>query len=318
MEEIWKEIPKKLNLSKYLISSHGNIKHIKKDRYLNILPIKYTGYVRNRLTLDNGELINIFIHRLVAITFLENPNNYEIVDHINNIKHDNKVYNLRWVNSQQNTVNRIGKSTAWKRQIEQIENGIVIKSWNSIKEAVDTLKMPSIFNYLDKNKIYNGFYWKSKNIEIDNEIWKEINVNDKTISVSNMGRVKTINGSITIGTIRNGYLVITVCRKPYYVHRLIYSGFNNIPLDKIEVIDHIDNNRQNNKLENLNITTNKKNIQKALNKIVELYDDENNYIKTYNSLTELCKDKNFNIPVICNAIKYKRSFNGFIFRYVKK
>lgn len=316
MEEIWKEIPKELNLSKYIISSYGNIKHIKKDRYLNILPTKHTGYVRNRLTLDNGELINIFIHRLVAITFLENLNNYEIVDHINNIKHDNKLSNLRWVNSQQNAVNRIGKSTAWKKQIEQIENGIVIKSWNSIKEAVDTLKIPSISSYVDKNKIYNGFYWKSKNIEIDNEIWKEINVNEKTISVSNMGRVKTINGSITIGTNRNGYLVITVCRKPYYVHRLIYSGFNNIPLDKIEVIDHIDNNRQNNKLENLNISTNKQNIQKALNKILELYDDENNYIKTYNSLTELCKDKEFKIPVICNAIKNNKSFKGFIFKYV--
>lgn len=316
MEEIWKEIPKELNLSKYLISSHGNIKHIRKNKCLTFLPTKHTGYIRSPLTQDNGKPKSFTIHRLIAITFLENPNNYKIVDHINNIKHDNKVSNLRWVNSQQNTVNRIGKSTAWKRQIEQIENGIVIKSWNSIKDAVDTLKMPSIFNYLDKNKIYNGFYWKSKNIEIDNEIWKEMNVNDKTISVSNMGRVKTINGSITIGTNRNGYLVITVCRKPYYVHRLIYSGFNNIPLDKIEVIDHIDNNRQNNKLENLNISTNKQNIQKALNKIVELYDDENNYIKTYNSLTELCKDKNFNIPVISRVIKNNKSFNGFIFRYI--
>jgi hypothetical protein len=316
MEEIWKEIPKELNLSKYIISSHGNIKHIKKDKYLSVKIIKHTGYVRNTFVQDNNKPKSYSIHRLVAITFLENPNNYEIVDHINNIKHDNKLSNLRWVNSQQNAVNRIGKSTAWKKQIEQIENEIVIKSWNSIKEAVDTLKMPSISSYVDKNKIYNGFYWKSKNIEIDNEIWKEMNVNDKTISVSNMGRVKTINGSITIGTIRNGYLVITVCKKPYYVHRLVYSNFNNIPLDKIEVVDHIDNNRQNNKLENLNISTIKKNSQKALNKIVELYDDQNNYIKTYNSLTELCQDKEFKIPVICNAIKNNKSFKGFIFKYV--
>lgn len=315
--EIWKQLPKELNLSKYLISSYGNIKHIKKDTYLSVNITKHTGYIRNSLTQDdNNKPKSFFIHRLVAITFLENPNNYKIVDHINNIKHDNKINNLRWANSQQNAVNRIGKSTAWKRQIEQIENGIVIKSWNSIKEAIDTLNFSSISNYIDKEKIYKGFYWKSKNIEIYNEIWKEIDINNKKISVSNMGRVKTINGSITIGTIRNGYLVITVCRKPYYVHRIVCSAFNNISLDNIEVVDHIDNNRKNNKFQNLNITTFKKNLQKSLNKIVELYDDKDNYIKTYKSLTELCNDKNFNIPVICNAIKNKKSFRGFRFKYV--
>lgn len=315
-EEIWKELPKKLNLSKYLISSYGNIKHIRKDKFLALSPIKYTGYIRSPLTQDNGKPKSFTIHRLVAITFLENPNNYKIVDHINNIKHDNKISNLRWTDSQQNAINRISKSTAWKKQIEQIENEKVIKSWNSIREAIDTLKFPSIAKYVDKNKIYNGFYWKSKNIEIDNEIWKELNVNNKTISVSNMGRIKTINGSITIGTIRNGYLVITVCRKPYYVHRLVCSVFKNISLDNIEVVDHIDNNRQNNKIENLNITTVKKNLQKSLNKIVELYDDKNNYIKTYKSLTELCNDKGFKKPVISRVIKNKKSFNGFMFKYI--
>lgn len=316
MEEIWRQLPKELNLSKYLISSHGNIKHIKKNTCLSIKIMKHTGYVRNTLIQDDNKPKSFSIHRLVAITFLENPKNYKIVDHINNIKHDNKISNLRWANSQQNAINRIGKSTAWKKQIEQIENEKVIKSWNSIREAIDTLKFPSIAKYVDKQKIYNGFYWKSKNIEIDNEIWKELNVNNKIISVSNMGRVKTINGSITVGTIRNGYLVITVCKKPYYVHRLVCSSFKNISLDNIEVVDHVDNNRQNNKIENLNITTLKKNSQKALNKIVEIYDDKNNYIKTYKSLTDLCNDKGFKIPVISRVIKNKKSFNGFMFKYI--
>ena len=41
---------------------------------------------------------NMMIHRLVALHFLENPNNYNEIDHINRIKDDNRVENLRWAN----------------------------------------------------------------------------------------------------------------------------------------------------------------------------------------------------------------------------
>lgn len=275
-QEIWKELPKDLNLSKYIVSSFGKIKHIKKNKCLSQNLSKYTGYIRSSLTLDNGKHKNFTIHRLIAITFLENINNLPVVDHINNIKHDNRIQNLRWASFKDNALNRIGKNTSFKKQIEQIENNIIINSWESIKLAIDTLGFPSIAMYVDKHQISN---------------------------------------IITSGTIRNGYLVTTVCKKPYYIHRLVASAFNNIKLDNIEVVDHLDNNRQNNKIENLNITTNLKNLQKSLNKIVELFDNDNTYIRTYESLTKLCKDLNFSSSVISNAIKNKKKFNGYYFRY---
>lgn len=42
------------------------------------------------------------IHRLVAETFIPNPNNYSDVDHINGNTQDNRVENLRWCTHQQN------------------------------------------------------------------------------------------------------------------------------------------------------------------------------------------------------------------------
>lgn len=315
MTEIWKKLPKHLNLSKYIVSSHGNVKHIQKNKCLKLNITKHTGYIRIPLMQDNGKPKSFFIHRLIAFTFLKNPNKLKIVDHINNIKYDNKITNIRWVNSSQNANNRLGKPTSWKRKINQIKDGNIIKSWDSIKEAIESLKFPSIANYINKQIEYNGFFWESNDLKIDNEIWKDISINNKIISVSNMGRIKTITGKITIGTLRNGYLVITVLRKPYYVHRIVCSAFFNKPLDEIEVADHLDNNRTNNKLDNLNITSNKANLQKSLNKIVEVYDSNNEYIETYQSLTELCKNKNFHIPNVCIAIKNKKCFNGYICKY---
>lgn len=48
------------------------------------------------------------IHRLVAMSFLPNPNNKPEVDHINRNKADNRVENLRWVTTKEN-------AQAWRK-----------------------------------------------------------------------------------------------------------------------------------------------------------------------------------------------------------
>lgn len=45
------------------------------------------------------------IHRIVAETFLENVENKQFVDHINRVRDDNNVENLRWVTQQENNCN---------------------------------------------------------------------------------------------------------------------------------------------------------------------------------------------------------------------
>jgi len=46
------------------------------------------------------------IHRLIALHYIPNPDNKQWVDHINRIRTDNRIENLRWVTSSQNNVNR--------------------------------------------------------------------------------------------------------------------------------------------------------------------------------------------------------------------
>ena len=64
---------------------------------------------RKRSDTDTGYYIfdDKFLHRIVATLFIPNPDNKPEIDHINAIKTDNRVENLRWVTHSENMLNTI-------------------------------------------------------------------------------------------------------------------------------------------------------------------------------------------------------------------
>lgn len=91
MEEVWATPPK---FSRYSVSNFARIFNIDSNNFLSPY-LHFSGYMIVYVTDDNGKLITQRFHRLIASAFLPNPENKPIVHHINGIRNDNKLENLK-------------------------------------------------------------------------------------------------------------------------------------------------------------------------------------------------------------------------------
>jgi hypothetical protein len=149
----------------YLITKDGMLFSKKNNKYM-CKNIKNTGYLQVNL-YKNGKFKTKLIHRLVAETYINNPNNFKQVNHINGIKDDNRVENLEWVTAKQNTIHawKIGlckNSKLQRDKATKTHSKVVLDMqygifYNSVKEASICLGMyyPMLKNMLNgatKNK----------------------------------------------------------------------------------------------------------------------------------------------------------------------
>lgn len=110
MNEEWADVPGTDGM--YQASTIGRIRSRKKG-HTRILKTKLnssTGYEYIILHLPSGPK-TVSVHRMVAMSFIDNPCNLPEVNHINEIKTDNAVGNLEWVSAHVNN-----EHSKWKRQ----------------------------------------------------------------------------------------------------------------------------------------------------------------------------------------------------------
>ena len=156
--ELWKEIPGYEGL--YQVSNLGRVWSIKRQRILIPQPT-YNGYNRVGLFAKNGKLKNERVGRLVALTFIPNPEGLPQVDHINSCRTDDRVENLRWVSSKENNRHRCNNTV-----IEQYTlDGTYITTYGSVAEANEAIgKKPAnsaIYDALRRKTGYSaGYIWK--------------------------------------------------------------------------------------------------------------------------------------------------------------
>ena len=171
------------------------------------------------------------VHRLVAETWLDNPEKKPQVDHINNVRHKNTLTNLRWVTRSENiqhsydtNANRKSCGAAKSRPIRCIETQI---EYPSATIAAKELRL----HQGNICKVLNGRYKTTGNLtfeyveepDLENECWD--NHPEHGIPVSTQGRV-IIQSRKTPGSRRaDGYMLVNYKGKKYYVHRLVAETF---------------------------------------------------------------------------------------------
>lgn len=140
----------------YLIDEAGNIFSKKSNKFLKPYKQK-NGYLKNSLC-ENGVNKYFYVHRLVAESFIPNPENWQEVDHIDRNPQNNNVFNLRWVSSYQNNTNKVRKQI---KLMETLENGVLVffPSLNSVNDiAQQTLS--------DRVKKSNKFVSKGRSFKV--------------------------------------------------------------------------------------------------------------------------------------------------------
>ena len=88
--------------SDYIINDKGEIYSEKRCCFINPYETK-DGYLRVHLRQDNKDVM-FLVHRLVAELFIDNPNNYEDVHHIDFDKKNNHISNLKWLSHDEHAI----------------------------------------------------------------------------------------------------------------------------------------------------------------------------------------------------------------------
>ena len=88
----------------YKIYCNGDVLGLKRNKFLK--PYKDTeGYLIVKLCKD-GKGKEFKLHRILGIHFIPNPLNKSCIDHINRIRNDNRLENLRWATPEENNSNK--------------------------------------------------------------------------------------------------------------------------------------------------------------------------------------------------------------------
>lgn len=271
-EEIWNSLAI-INLSNYEASSFGNIRNIATGTVL-ISSYRH-GHKVISLSGDDKQIKQYQVHRLIASAFIPNPNNYPTVDHINRIRDDNRITNLRWASHGMQASNRKRPEVPFTPVNQYDEDGKFIRQWSSCKEIERELNIGNyvISRAIKEGRIGGGYKWayagESVN-SIEGEEWKLAPYPEyEPIKVSSKGRYMTRNGRASYGSRKDVYAMVNVyditTKKKVKIglHRLIASAF----LGRCDemVVNHKDLNKLNNTIDNLEYVTYAENSQHAYN-----------------------------------------------------
>ena len=343
MEEcdVWKPIDEHEN---YEVSSFGKVRNTKTGRILK--SYNRGGYYCVGLS-KNAKISTFNVHRLVAKTFIPNSENKQQVNHKDKNSLNNNLINLEWATNKENCIHRsngVKQTTNQNLEIYRIDinTNKILEKYNSIEDGAKWVLEQKLSTKIHSarsciscsvREITNssfGFKWKKvEQIKLENEEWKEILINNIKIEdyyISSLGRFKNKKGIImnNYKPHHSGYIYVRVNSEKYALHRLVSQTF--IPnLENKPFVNHIDGNKTNNSVKNLEwCTCNENNLHNhkiGLNaghkrKIIQ-YNLDMYEIKKFDTIKDASVELKISLSCIKDVLKEKqKSSKGFIFKYL--
>lgn len=179
----------------YLVSSYGRILSIHyrgvKRITPHILKPKYDKYVQITLAM-NGINTTYLVHRLVALAFIDNPDNKPEVNHKDGDKHNNCIWNLEWVTRKENDTHAILNGLKKPRHGEEIGNN---KFTDEMVTSVCTLLEANTMPIKDISEITGVSYDMIRNIK-NGKSWTHISKHYDFSSYSSGVDISVYNNKI--------------------------------------------------------------------------------------------------------------------------
>lgn len=322
-KEYWKDI---INYETYKISTRGNIY----SKKINIIISKSTpgGYYRVGLFKKDFPKKHFYVNQLVGIHFIKNPNNYPIVDHIDENKLNDYYKNLRWITHSGNTQEYHDKrKMPIINQYDKDNN--LLKEWKDMREIIKenpTYKKNLIYDCInERSHTSHDFIWKYKNekpkraevVLKEDEIFKNIGKYKKhdfsKYEVSNYGNIRSIKTKKyrTLQLHESGYYRVNLttvggAKKTKGVHIFVALRFCEGRSEINKIVNHIDEIKKHNYYKNLEWTTHEGNIAHSMgNKVNQIDIETGNVIKTFDSCSSaermFTTSRIFSIPKVCKG-----------------
>ena len=260
--------------TQYIICDDGVIYNTKTHK--NLYGSKSNGYVYVQLTID-GNPKSFALHRLIAEYFIPNPENKEVVHHIDGNNYNNSLNNLMWLTQEENSKIKICTIPRIESVVPEFtEEELAHEEWRKFKET----------HY----------------------------------EVSNLGRYKnTLTNRIYIGSQNknNHYIRWNLGGCEFQAHRAVYETFH--PDERVNIINHIDGNRANNRLSNLENVTQSENVTKSFYETktrktikVACYNQEGQLIEVFPSMAACARELGCaNTSTVHNALLSNYSCKGY-------
>lgn len=211
--EKWKDVKGYEGL--YQVSNEGRVKalskswvcgkgviHYRKEHLLKCVTSK--GYLQVKLCKD-GKINTLKIHRLVAEAFIPNEDNKPCIDHINTIRTDNRIENLRWCTYKENMLNPITRTKSSNSKKGNQWNKGKKQSEETVRKRVEKIKgnkhpIESIIRSANGHKkpvaqyTKEGVYIKKWNSAVDAA--RELGISVEGIGRVCNNKIKTSGGYI--------------------------------------------------------------------------------------------------------------------------